>query len=108
MTQKNRRSIRAVCIVILGVSLAMIAQACSFEIVFHAYLGPSFWKPAWKYISELANGLPREKPGAVPYAGISSTGGSGVWQKARDSYQALFSYPHPPYSNGWSWPEPVL
>jgi len=108
MTQKNRRSIRAVCIVILGVSLAMIAQACSFEIVFHAYLGPSSWRPAWKYISELANGLPREKPDYVPYAGISSTGGSDGLQKARDSYQALFSYPQPPYSNGWSWPEPVL
>jgi len=108
MMQRNRWPFRAVCIAILGGSLVIFAEACSFEIVFHAYLGNSFWKPAWKYVSELADGLPREKTDYLPYAGISSTGGGADLQKARDSYQAIFSYPQQPYSNGWSWPEPVL
>src|SRR6185295_854065 len=102
MRKRNRRTIQAACIVILGVSLAIIAEACSFEVVFRAYLGRSFWKPVWIYVSELADGLPQEKANYLAYAGMSSAGGSAGMQRARESYQALNT------NQQLIWPEPVI
>src|SRR5262245_38636590 len=90
MMRRKRRAFRAACIAAVGAALVIVAEACGPEIVFRAYLNKAFWQPKLKYVAQLAGGLPPEKANYLPYAGMSSSGGSPALQRVRESYRALF------------------
>lgn len=105
MTTGNRSLRRTAGLVLIAVVFAIVAEACSFETVFRAYLQKNMWQPTWKYVSELADGLPAEKSDYVSYAGMSPADGSSGLDKARLAYRALFP------DSGISalrWPDPVI
>jgi hypothetical protein len=94
--------------VFVAVVLAIVAEACGPDLVFRAYLGRNFWKPALKYVAELSRGLPPEKTAYSPYAGMAPGGGSQSLQKLRDTYRALFPDPLTSPSGALNWPESTL
>jgi hypothetical protein len=105
MTNPKRPVRRTAAIVLLAFGLAIVVEACSFETVFRAYLGKSLWQPTWRYVSELADGLPAEKADYQSYAGMSPGAGNSGLQNVRAAYRALF-----PDSGIGSlvWPDPVI
>jgi hypothetical protein len=104
MMRKKRRLVRAVGFAVAAAAFAIVADACSFETIFRAYLGKTLWNPTWKYVSELTDGLPPENADHVPYAGMSSGGGSAGLQDVREAYRDLFPEP----SGVLRWPDPVI
>src|SRR5690242_5243334 len=71
-------------------AFAVIIEACSVAINFRSYLSGGLWRPPWRYVGELAAGLPPESGAYQPYAGMRPDS-DGRMERARTAYRALFS-----------------
>ncbi len=80
---------RVLAIVVVVTAVVLLADACGFETTFRAYLEKGFWRPFYRYVAELKQGLPRERKINDPYAGMAAGGGSDGLRNVRRAYQNL-------------------
>jgi hypothetical protein len=98
----KRAVIRLFCTATVVLTIVVLAEACGIDTVFRSYLSKTLWRPAYRYVAELARGLPREKTSYAPFAGMSAAPGNDSMQRLRNAYQNLFQ------SYALTWPDATI